>query len=227
MQRATKYFFFFFSMPKSNTKATSLRNEGNEYYKKKHFVQALLKYNESLLFAEPGSEHLSMGYGNRSACYFNLDEYEHCLNNLKLAIENDYPASKVHILFKREVKCRELMANKEKDTNDDPMSFFKLTYPCNPKIPFISKCLELKRNDKYGRYIVTNQDLNPGDIISVSEPFFKVFDRCARLHSCTHCAKNSILFDLIPCPGCVEGLRFRLLPRTFSFIVYDFSDVLF
>lgn len=201
-----KFASSFFSMSKNNTKSSALRDKGNEYYLNKRFIEALLKYNESLLFAVPGSENISLAYGNRSACYFNLAEYQHCLNNIKLAIDNDYPASRMSSLDQRDKKCRELMEKSEKDMSDDPMHFFKLTYPCNPEIPFMSNCLELKRNDKYGRYIVTNHDLNPGDIITVSEPFFKIIDRSARLHSCTYCATNSILFDLIPCPGCVEGL---------------------
>lgn len=195
-----------FSMSKNNTKSSALRAKGNDYYLRERFIEALLKYNESLLFAVPGSENISLAYGNRSACYFNLAEYQHCLNNIELAIDNGYPANRMSSLDQRYKKCRELMENSEKDMTDDPMHFFKLTYPRNPKIPFMSNCLELRRNDKYGRYIVTNQDLNPGDIITVSEPFFKIFDRSARLHSCSYCAKNSILLDLIPCPGCVEGL---------------------
>lgn len=187
-----------------------MRATGNQHYASKNYVEALLKYNESLLFAEPGTEDISLAYANRSACFFHLAEYEHCRNNIKLAIDNDYPASKLIKLHKRDKECKELMTDGDRNTEYDPMSFFQLTYPCNPRIPFLSKCLELKTNDKYGRYVVTNQNLNPGDIITVTEPFFKIFDRCARLHSCSYCAENSMLFDLIPCPGCVEGLRLWL-----------------
>lgn len=188
-------------MSKSNIKASALRTEGNEHFSNKRYLVALLKYNESLLFAETGTEDLGIAYANRSACYMSLAEYNHCLNNIRLARDNKYPASKNSKLDKRENYCKtRLMVGSQEKPEDDPLNFFKLTYPCNPKIPFLANCLQLKKNKKYGRYIVTNQDLNPGDIIAVTEPFFKIFDRCARLHSCTYCARNSILFDLIPCP---------------------------
>jgi hypothetical protein len=87
---------------KSNRKADTLRNEGNEFYKEEDFCRALLAYNYSLCFAKPGTEAVGLAYGNRSAVYFCLEEYKLCIQNINLAKAHNYPLDKIQKLDKRE-----------------------------------------------------------------------------------------------------------------------------
>lgn len=198
---------------KANDESVNFRTQANRLYVQKHFYDALLKYNESLCFAEPESENLGLSYANRSAVYFEMKCYEACLKNIKLARLNHYPEKNVEILRKREEQCNELMKSPRKSSSD-PWNFFKLSYPPNKKLPFIANCLELRCNEKYGRFIITNQQLKVGDIVAIDEPTFKVikadsrystcFD-CNIFQRCSNCLRENLL-DLIPCENCCKTM---------------------
>lgn len=81
--------------------------------------------------------------------------------------------------------------------------FFKLSHPPNPKIPFIAECLELKSEEQFGRYIVTNKRLKPGEIIAIEEPFCKCLLRGENYKYCCNCLNDNSLY-LIPCPNCTQ-----------------------
>lgn len=150
---------------KSNDKSEALRKEGNELYSQRKFFKALLKYNESLCFAEPGSDNIGHAYANRSAVYFETRLYEKCLRNIEKA-KSSYPESCFEALNKRAEKCRG-----QKERSSDVWSFFKLSYEPNRKLPYIAGCLEVKINEKYGRHVITNRSLKVGDIVVVERPF--------------------------------------------------------
>jgi SET and MYND domain-containing protein 4 len=155
---------------KSNERAGILRVEGNSFYTQRKFFNAILKYNESLCFADPSSDNLGHAFANRSAVYFEMKLYEKCLKNIELAKQNHYPEKSFEVLDKRGEKCKELMkTSREKIL--DPWNFFKLSYPANEKLPFIADCLEVKKSEKYGRHVITNRPLKVGDIIVVEKPF--------------------------------------------------------
>uniref|UniRef100_A0A8D8KL58 (northern house mosquito) hypothetical protein n=1 Tax=Culex pipiens TaxID=7175 RepID=A0A8D8KL58_CULPI len=69
---------------KGNAKAAHFRQQGNHFYLAKRYEKALEKYNESICYAEAGSDQLAMGYANRSAIYFEQGEYEFALLNIGL-----------------------------------------------------------------------------------------------------------------------------------------------
>lgn len=194
---------------KSNSKAAKLRTEGNQLYKNGKLYDALLKYNESLCNADD-DVNLALAYANRSAVYFELKQHQHCLKNIQLARQHEYPTEKMSSLDDREMRCLELIMQKTEFLNDS-IHFFKLSYKANPKIPFIIDGLELKTNKEFGRHIITNRTLNVGDIISIEPPFFSVlhsdpsFDKTAKpsnkFNYCHHCLMDNMM-DLIPCFGC-------------------------
>jgi hypothetical protein len=197
---------------KSNEKSMALRIEGNTFYSQRNFFSAMLKYNESLCFAEPESENVGLAYANRSAVYVEQKYYDKCLRNIGLAKRHRYPQSNYAILDKREVKCKELM-KKEKLKLSDPWNYFKLSYPAHKKVPFIAECLELKNSEKFGRYIITNRPLKVGDILSIEKPFCNVLLAESKFHEipdsnvyqrCTGCLKENGL-DLTPCMSCCKG----------------------
>ena len=197
---------------KSSESADSSRAEGNKYYCERSFFDALVKYNESLCYAPEESEAIGLAYANRSAVYFEMKLYEKCLKNIELAKLNGYPEKNFHILDKRIQKCHEL-TNEQQQVTENPFEFVKLSYKANPRLPFVVNCLELRQSDVFGRYIVTTQDLNVGDILAIEEPHFKIiksdsrYDSCPEMNKyqrCSVCLKDNLM-DLIPCPYCISS----------------------
>lgn len=150
-----------------------------------------------MCYAE-SKEKLSLAYANRSAVYLELKRYDECLQNIKLARENDYPTAKIQKLNEREEKCKKMMEEEVKDPEDDPRDYFKLTYPPNPKIPFMVDCLEMRKSEKYDRGIYTTRDLKPGDIVAIEEPIlFRMF--CSGQYNCCCLCMKVSMMNLIPC----------------------------
>jgi SET and MYND domain-containing protein 4 len=188
---------------KSNQKSDQLRSEGNEFYARKCFFDAMTKYNESLCYAEIDSENLGLAYANKSAVYFEMKIYDKCLNNVKLARENHYPEKNLDVLKRREEKCIE--AIKQQRDENTVQNFFKLSQPENKKLPFVADCLKLKSDKKFGRHIVTDRPLKVGDILTIEEPFCKIVQEKFVYQRCAGCFRENLM-DLIPCQGCKKGL---------------------
>jgi hypothetical protein len=122
------------------------------------------------------------------------------LQNIEWAIENEYPAEKIQKLFERREKAQKLLdielANRDPSETVD--NFFKLSYPANPKIPFIIDGLEVRMTEKFGRGIFTTRNLKPGDIISIEEPVLTKLKSIGRYSHCCNCLTSN-KFNLIPC----------------------------
>lgn len=200
---------------KSASRSAKLRVEGNEFYSQRKFFNAIVKYNESLCFAEHGSENLGLTYANRSAVYFEMKLYEKSLKNIEHARQNCYPKENFIVLEKREEKCRDFLKTQKEKSAFEPWKFFKLSYPPNKKLPFVAECLEVKINEKYGRHVITNAALNVGDIVVIEKPFCSILLSQSKLYNipesnifqrCSGCLKENSL-DLIPCSSCCQGLH--------------------
>lgn len=135
--------------------ATNLRHEGNSYYNRWEFFEALEMYNRSLCAAFPGSQECASVFANRSAVYFHANELQLCLENIQLARKCGY--QKRDLLDGREERCMKLMKKHQPGPDDNPWDFFKLSYKANKKIPFAVNCLELRNNTTYGNHIITNR----------------------------------------------------------------------
>lgn len=83
--------------------------------------------------------------------------------------------------------------------------FFKLSYPPHPKVPFIADCLKLKSDEQFGRFVVTNTALQPGEIIAIEEPFSKCLLRDQNYKYCCNCLNDNCL-NLIPCKHCTGAM---------------------
>lgn len=203
-------------MAKNNEKADKYRNEGNSFFKDGKIYDALISFNKSLCFSTPNSKQMAFAYANRSLVYFDIKLFSHCLENIKLARDNNY--SHPEKLTEREQKCMELMSHQQKDPTMDPFSFLNLSYPANEQIPFIVNCLELCQDEKYGRHLISNRQLMPGDIIAMEELFLKFLCPEGFYKRCIHCFKTNML-NLIPCNGfqsrktkddCIYGKIFNI-----------------
>lgn len=144
---------------------THWRKEGKLCFEEGKLFEALEAYNKSLCVAQQGSIDIPLAYAGRSAVYFEVDEYQLCLDNIKLARDLDLPADQHNILNQRAEQCKVLIESQQKcDDDDDPWTFFKLSYPPNEKIPFIVSCIGLQESEQFGRFVITNQ----GQVILIS-----------------------------------------------------------
>ena len=189
-------------LAKTNAIAEACRAKGNQFYSKKEFLDALEAYNQSLCFAEPGSQTIGLAYANRSAVFYELKLYASSLKNIQLAKDNDYPSENYEKLEKRQVQCIQ-MINSSVKNDDVPIGreFLKLILKPNEKLPFLADCLELKCDDRFGRYVTTKVLLKPGDVVCVEEPFSKILLPSHRYKYCATCLNDKFL-DLIACNNC-------------------------
>lgn len=189
---------------KNNEKANEFRAIGNQHYQLHEFFEAIINYNKSLCHAQPNSTEFSLAFANRSAVYFEIEEYEICMENIQLAINFSYPKDKIEILVDRFERCREILFYQQCDKNkEEKFSLLKLSHPPHAKIPFIADCVEM-RDDKgeyYGRHLVTTRDLRAGDIIAIEKPFYKFLMNSSRFSNCANCLKSEKM-NLFPCCEC-------------------------
>lgn len=154
--------------PKNDTASLAARNKGNNFFiKEKNYVSALESYNRSISLATGDSENLAIGYANRSAVYLNSEFYKYCLQNIDLALKNNYPEKLRPKLEQRKKECLELMNNRKDSLEkfEKEKKLIKLSYPANEKIPFIVNGLEFAKSEEFGRHIRAKQDLYPGNFI--------------------------------------------------------------
>lgn len=188
---------------KDESRAITRRKEGNKYFHPnvKQYIKAVQCYNESIALAEDNSETLAIAYANRSAVCFELKEYNECLININLAQKNGYPSHLMHKLAKREADCMKNLNDNKQLPDICSQREVKLSYKPNPKIPHISDCLEMREDELFGRYIVTNRNLSAGDMVIVEKPFSRLLIAELRHLNCDYCHKDNFL-TLIPCKNC-------------------------
>lgn len=125
---------------------------------------------------------------------------------MQLAILNGYKNAEK--LEERGKKCVEKINNNhDLQLLYEPIGheYFKLSHPPNPKVPFIANCLELKSSNMFGRYVVTNKKLKPGEIIAIEEPFSKCLLKDENYKYCCNCLGDNCL-NLFPCPDCTQAM---------------------
>ncbi|XP_063708861.1 SET and MYND domain-containing protein 4-like [Culicoides brevitarsis] len=195
---------------KNEKMAAELRNKANNLFnKERNFVRALELYNESISLSPPGTQNLGMCYANRSAVFFESGFYQHALDNIKLALENNYPEKMKPKLKKRRVKCLEKLNNATGDEKNDQFSKqqlpFELSYLANKENPSIIDEIELKQSEEFGRYICAKRDLYPGDVVILDKPHYKVLEDDAKHKFCENCFESNFM-NLISCKFCTKAM---------------------
>lgn len=184
---------------KTESLAKIFHAEGSRYFNRKKYFDALRSYNKSLCHAKPNSSDMVNGFTGRSAVYFEMKHYAYSLENIKLA-RNQREFTEDMNLNDRESWCKEYLKNGNINDVDDKIS---LSYPAHAQIPFLANCLELSENEKFGRYIRTNRDLRPGDVVAIEEPLLKFIGAKAKLfykyQRCFNCFRSNHL-NLQPGP---------------------------
>lgn len=187
---------------KNNQLAESFCSKAEECSTGEKYAEALEYYNQCLRFAPSNSKLLSDAYAGRSKIFFETKQFKKCLENIQWAVDASVSDEKGKTLKTFEEKCHEKL-DAIASCNSGEV-FFKLTKPAHSKIPFIAKCLEVRLSDIYGRYIMTTEDLGPGDIVVFEEPFYKVHHSHQTHVRCAVCLKQNIL-NLFPCLKCSNG----------------------
>jgi len=185
---------------KSAKRSKELRFQGNEFFKKREFMQALVYYNKSLCYAPNGSEEMAHAFNNRSAVYKEAKFYEKCLVNIQQALDNNYPRPEV--LKDRKAEC----LKKLRSSNQSGAAQKKptLSYPEHEKFSFIASCLHFRRDSKGNPHVYSNLDLQVGDVIAIAEPFSAVVSSTDVYVRCNYCLRDNLM-DLYPCSSCSKG----------------------
>ncbi|KAH8354910.1 hypothetical protein KR093_000930 [Drosophila rubida] len=185
---------------KCNKRSVEFRMLGNEQFslKNRKYFQASEILQPNICYAEPNSEHLSIGYANRSAVFFEWKRYRECLANIELARKANYPERLRHKLDKRERDCQQLV---QQQAPDIVPYDFKLSFEAHAQVPYIANCLELRETPDEGRFIATTRDLVVGDVIAAEQPFCSSLLPPMRYIRCATCKQERYL-TLIPCDNC-------------------------
>lgn len=139
-------------------------------------------------------------YFNAGIKLMNRKHYFEALENFNKSLCHADASSELYqnILLKR----KELYNSTDSlKLHEDPFKFFKLTYAATPTNPNIVKYLQVQNDSQFGRYVYTDTQLEPGDIIAIEEPLFKFIDPSARHLRCSHCLRSNKM-NLIPSELC-------------------------
>ena len=100
---------------KSAEQSLALRNQGNTLFQKKLFNQAVFLYTESVLKAPRTSEgrELALAFANRSAAFFQLKDYNSCLQDIEWALYFGYPEELQYKLLERRGKCLDQLGKQQ------------------------------------------------------------------------------------------------------------------
>ncbi|TRY68906.1 hypothetical protein TCAL_03792 [Tigriopus californicus] len=102
---------YLFNWPQKNEDlAKRNREDGNKAFQAANFDLALLLYSEAMRFGPVHEltlegEDFAVAASNRSATFYQLRQFERCLDDIELALEAGYPTSLLYKLFIRQCKC--------------------------------------------------------------------------------------------------------------------------
>uniref|UniRef100_A0A182S051 MYND-type domain-containing protein n=1 Tax=Anopheles funestus TaxID=62324 RepID=A0A182S051_ANOFN len=195
---------------KDKAQAIAFRTKGNEYFhptRTDRLGVATKYYNHSIAHAEKGSEERAIAYANRSFVCLQYERYEECLVNIRLARESNCPERLMEKLNRREAAALDGLLKPHTDTGieREDVDELKLSYNSHKNVPQMVECLELHRNEEFGRHVVTTRKLKAGDILMIEKPFATMlYDDVGHLR-CAHCHDIKPLI-LIPCEGCTMAM---------------------
>ncbi|XP_055596096.1 SET and MYND domain-containing protein 4-like [Uranotaenia lowii] len=91
---------------KNLPKALEFKEQGNQALYREEWQKSLKCYNEALFWLPSENElDRSLILANRSASLFHLNKFSHALEDLRLAIDLNYPKEKLFKLLERKARC--------------------------------------------------------------------------------------------------------------------------
>lgn len=85
---------------KSESVANMFDNHGNVYFQRKEYHKAMEMYNQGLCFAPFNSSKMGTMYAKRGFCFFHMQMYAECKEDMELALSTDFPSGKQSIYWK-------------------------------------------------------------------------------------------------------------------------------
>lgn len=189
---------------KSNESAEKHFSLAENQQRTGNFAEAVKNYNLCLCYAA-SSKLVFASLVNRSKIYIKVKLFELALADLNWAQKIRPFENGCAELLDLVGYCKEEISQASGHQSSESQNTFKLTAPINEKVPFVSACMELRENEIYGRYYITNKDLNAGDVLVAEEPFFKVIDPSVRHLRCSICCSANS-YCLIPCDNCSAAM---------------------
>lgn len=191
---------------KDNDAARVLRKTGNKLFALKgvNLIKALEMYNQSLCLTELGYPDFAINLANRSAVYFELRMTRACIQNIRFArLSRVYPERLMEKLAKREADCK--LYEEESKVQEEWLkpTTARMKLAPHADVPFIAAALELRNNEQFGRHVVANKRLVPGDVIAIEEPFTRVLLPALRFQRCWNCLCEFGM-NLLPCNRCTS-----------------------
>lgn len=181
---------------KSNETSDYLREAGNRKFREKDFIEAMELYSQSLCFAEPETNNVSLAYANRATCFLRMEKFDKCLRDIDLAVEANYPF--MQKLMKRKDECKQAM---EKAGPKTDAIEIKLDFERNEKYPCMADVLDVQKNTEYGRHIIAKCDIGVGLTVLIEKSFISNGNAIDRVQ-CYGCLKEERNF--IACPKCTD-----------------------
>lgn len=190
---------------KNDLTAEVKRALGKPYFVQAKYLQAMHSYNESLAWAKTESEQLGLAYANRSACFLHLNMPEECLIDIELAKKSKYPPQLMDKLDGRAAKCASLLIDERFKESRFVGREPSLNFNEHQHSAGVADCLEIRRNVKYGRHVVTTCDLKIGQTILVEQPYAIIpkrfgdsprdrcgyfFEECMNFIMCKNCTAS-------------------------------------
>lgn len=155
------------TLDKSDETALRKRKEGNTYFGRHQWSEAMELYNESLCYAKPGSEHISLAYSNRSACFFNMKMYTKCMIDIEHAMKAGFPEQMMPKLIRRNDECLKLIQDGTEVAGLD----FSLSFEPHDKFSVMANVLKLETNAGNSISMVANEDIAVGKTVMVDKAF--------------------------------------------------------
>ncbi|XP_055308820.1 SET and MYND domain-containing protein 4-like [Sitodiplosis mosellana] len=152
---------------KDNRKSSESRELGNETFAVKNWSGAMEYYNQSLRFAEIGTENVALAYSNRSACFFKLNMFDEALGDIELAKKEKLPERLLPKLEQRKQKCLDLLEAVRREPEYPP----ELDYEPNKNFPCLANKVDIKHNPDFGRHLIANSDIPKGKTILLEKAF--------------------------------------------------------
>ena len=102
-----------FNSGKSHCEAIRLKEEGNKYFVKGNFRKSLEKYNSAIGVVDD-KKTFSVLLGNRSAAFYNLKQFESCLDDIEVAFKNNCTETLQLKLLERRARSVYSLGDKKK-----------------------------------------------------------------------------------------------------------------
>lgn len=195
---------------KSNVISDELRNQGNIEFQAKNWNNAIIAFNYALCFAEKDSEALSLAYGNRSACFFEMDRFDNSINDIDLAEQASVCSAELKELTEQQRSdCLDFIGD---DTPNDNINHGpKLDFDSNEAFPALANVLQIERLGTYKtkecKYRITaNDGIDVGQTICVEKSMIATL-LSNQYTKCSICFAKS--GNLVPCENCTGAMFCR------------------